>query len=159
MTRGSNRECTGSPLSSTKLNESNIVILLVTSHFFGSVFCVTTELVRAREREKEGVCDLVPVLVEPCDYEAHEWIRTLQLLPPGRPVAKFRPTSEGWTKVAEGIRWKIDNLMANRPVSQTLDCRGETVHSGQMPLKDEKRTGFQEFENVSAFWRAQPQFE
>jgi hypothetical protein len=36
-----------------ELSKSDIVIVLISSHFFNSVYCVERELTRARERKKE----------------------------------------------------------------------------------------------------------
>lgn len=134
------------------------MIALVTSSFFHSEYCLE-EVDIAREREKAGRCDLVPVLADSCDYAAH-WIGRLQLLPGGRSIAEYRPHSKGWKIVAKAIRTKVESLMENRPALQTLGSREEIVHSGLRPLDEsEKRTGCQEFENVSAFWRARPQLD
>ena len=144
---------------SEALKQSDIVIALVTSNFFKSNYCVDEELAAALVREKKGECDLVPVLAEPCDYPAH-WIGKLQMLPGSRAVTEYALRAKGWKIVAEGIRNKVESLMENRPALQTLGSREEIVHSGLRPLDEsEKRTGCQEFENVSAFWRARPQLD
>lgn len=141
-----------------QLKRSRIVIALVTGHFFGSVHCVEHELVYARELEDQGKCDLVVVLAESYDVEAH-WIVKKQMLPggPDRAVSTYRHASDAWTLVAKGIRGKIDTLEKNRVVSANLDCREEIMDSGQRAILDEMRAGAQSFENVSAFWQNQAQ--
>lgn len=142
------------PAIQEELNRADLVIALVTSNFFASLYCVERELARSREREKQGLCDLIPVLVEACDYPAH-WIGKLQLLPAEGPVLEFAHVPRGWTQVAQGVRLKVEGLLGNRPVLNALDGRAETLHSGLLPFVDDpSRSGCHEFENVSSFWQA-----
>ena len=140
-----------------ELDRSDIFVALVTKNFFGSAYCIEHELEYARKLEQEGKCDLLPVLADSCDIDAH-WLGKKQRLP-ARPVNRYHPSSIGWTLVAQGIRNKLDTLEKNRVVSVNMDCREEMGHSGQLPIQEDTRTGAATFQNVSAFWRDRGQLE
>jgi tetratricopeptide (TPR) repeat protein len=64
-----------------------------------------------RRREREGLV-ILPVLIRPCDWEAHEWIRATQMLPSeGKSVAldfKGKKIDIAYTQVAKRVRSIVD---------------------------------------------------
>lgn len=146
------------------LRRAGVVVLLITADFLRSVYIAETELKLARERERQGLIDFVPILVDSCDYEAH-WLSQLQTITVNdRSVVGSRLGSGAWEKVARQFRTKIEKIEGGRPVLQVLDDFDEVVHSGQAPLADlpAGTPRPDTFQSVSEFWRAKsllPQIE
>lgn len=145
----------------TQVLSADLVILLLTANFFSSDYCVETELKAARQRERDGESDIVPILVKSCPVERH-WISELQLITEadGGAIAEARHPDKAWTKVVRQLHAKIDCVNAERPVIHALNEVEEVVHSGQIQSTN-RRTGdiAREFHNVSAFWQSRSSLE
>jgi hypothetical protein len=84
-----------------RLDEADIVLLLVSSFFTASDFCWSKEMSRALERPEARV---IPIMARPVDL-AGTPIAELQIVPPRKqPVSSFEDPHEGWAAVAAGIR-------------------------------------------------------
>lgn len=57
-----------------KLNDADIVVVLVSSDYFGTESLCVEELNKADELEKVGSCLIIPVLLRDCDYSHFEEI-------------------------------------------------------------------------------------
>ena len=64
------------------LESAEIILLLVSHHFFNSGYCVGIEMKRALERHKAREAHVVPILLRDVDWEKTE-LGTLQALPTG----------------------------------------------------------------------------
>jgi hypothetical protein len=51
------------------LNSAHIIVLLVSADFLASDYCNDVEMTRALERRGKGEALVVPVILEPCDWE------------------------------------------------------------------------------------------
>lgn len=61
--------------------KARFAICLITGHFLGSAFCMEEEIPELlRRRQEEGLA-LLPILIEDCPWEAHLWLKPLQMLP------------------------------------------------------------------------------
>jgi hypothetical protein len=54
-----------------KLYQSDVIILLLSSSFFDSSYIWDTELPLALQRERDGLCNVIPIVVENCDWQGH----------------------------------------------------------------------------------------
>ena len=60
---------------------ARVAILLISPDSLGSDFIRTVEIPRILERHKASELAIVPVLVEPCLWQAVPWLRELQMRP------------------------------------------------------------------------------
>lgn len=88
-----------------KLEQSDLVLLLVSSYFVSSDYCYSKEMTRALERHKQGgVVRVVPILVRPVDVQGTP-IADLQMLPPEKKaVTTFPDPHQGWAEVSRKLR-------------------------------------------------------
>ena len=97
-----------------KLNEAEIVLLLVSAYLVESEFCFSKELKRAVERMNDGTTRIVPVRVRPVSLKGTV-LAEIQALPPdAKPITSFGDPHEGWTKVAEALYDIVDKLAAQK---------------------------------------------
>jgi tetratricopeptide (TPR) repeat protein len=60
---------------------ARFAICLISGRFLGSSFCMEEEIPDLlRKRQAQGL-DLLPILIEDCPWEAHLWLKRLQMLP------------------------------------------------------------------------------
>ena len=91
------------------LNSADIVLLLISRKFVHSDYCFVTEGQRAMQRYEAGEAQVIPVLVESCDWETLPFAK-LQVLPePATPVAEWDSRAAAWTSVAKGVRKAVGN--------------------------------------------------
>ncbi len=139
------------------LRRADVVLLLLTANFVASDYCIDEELRLAREREKQGQIDLLPVLVESFDIGSH-WLGQLQAVTVnGKSIAQSRLGSAAWESVAKQIRLKIECIQGTRPVMQALNEVEEVVSSGDVQLSElvlHRQPQATQFRTVSAFWKA-----
>jgi hypothetical protein len=140
-----------------RLQASDIVVLLLTANFFRSDYCVDNELQLAREREREGHADIVPILVQSCLFESH-WIGRLQAIKAfgNSPVAEATHKERAWAYVAQQLHLKFGCVRVDRPVIHALNEVEEVVHSGQRKLQagEAGQAQHHEFDSVGSFWQA-----
>ena len=86
-----------------KLDNADIVLLLVSSYFVASDFCYSKELARAIERAAKGAVRIVPVRVRPVSL-TEPIIGKLQLLPSeGKPITSLTDPHLGWAEVTDSL--------------------------------------------------------
>ncbi|MFK8015916.1 MAG: SUMF1/EgtB/PvdO family nonheme iron enzyme [Gammaproteobacteria bacterium] len=86
------------------LETAEIFIPLITANFLASDHCNDIELKRAIERYEAGHTLVVPVIVEPCDWE-HPPLNAFQALPEhAKAITEWDNPAQAWAKVASGIR-------------------------------------------------------
>jgi len=113
------------------LDDSQLVLLLVSKSFLASDYCFEKELTRALERHTTGSCTVIPVILSPCDWGATPFAR-LQALPlNARPIVKFRPHDEGWLSVIDGIKRALEhrrNAVARDPTTAPVVAEAPVGH-------------------------------
>ncbi len=55
---------------SVQLEAADLFLLLVSPDFLASDYCYETEMSRALERHDAGVARVIPIIVEPCDWQS-----------------------------------------------------------------------------------------
>ena len=93
---------------SNNLQSSDILLYLVSAASLASKNC-NKELTDALE--KTGL-RIVPLILEACDWLGHQ-ISNFQALPDfGKPITAWKPESDGWQNVVQGIRKMIEDMLA-----------------------------------------------
>lgn len=107
-----------------KLNEADIILLLISANFIASNFCYEKELQRALERLVDSTdrAVVIPVILSSCDWEAQNFAR-LQALPcPSKGIDSkdWNSADQYYTAVAKGLRERLRTL---RDVDQSWEAR------------------------------------
>ena len=91
-----------------RLDEADIILLLVTASFLGSEFIGRVELARALERHRHGEAIVIPVILKPADWQS-AGLAGLQALPKdGKAVSTWPDHDAAYLDIAQGLRRSID---------------------------------------------------
>ncbi|MFE7759799.1 toll/interleukin-1 receptor domain-containing protein [Streptomyces sp. NPDC057438] len=102
-----------------KLDRADIIVLLLSSHYVSSDYCMDVELPRAMRRWQAGECRLFPVNVAPFDLTLRSPLRQLQWIPSGKSVTEYgTAAAREWRKVTQELR-KMTESMGGAPGAGT----------------------------------------
>lgn len=89
---------------SNHLEESQIILLLISAYFVESDYCYDAEMTRALELQSSGTARVIPVILHPCDWQRLPF-GNLQALPKnGKPISKYANVHDAFLEVTQGIR-------------------------------------------------------
>ncbi|KND46113.1 MULTISPECIES: toll/interleukin-1 receptor domain-containing protein [Streptomyces] len=104
----------GAPWETTlfgKLESADIIVLLLSSNYVSSDFCMEQEVPRALRRWKAGECQVFPVNVAPFDLTERSPLRQLQWIPSGKSVTEQgAAAAREWRRVAQELRKLVEGL-------------------------------------------------
>ena len=99
------------------LNNAQIILLLVSSDFLASDFCLSVELSAALRRHEANTARVIPIILRPAFWEIASFgkLQALPLSPDNRPLAvtSWLHRDDAWTKVVQGI-YAIANDLAQK---------------------------------------------
>jgi hypothetical protein len=102
------------------LRHAHIVLLLLSANFINSNYCFDVELRHAVERHHKREAVVIPVILQPCNWErvrvscegGEFELGKVQALPVGaRPVTKWRNRHEAFDNIADGVSKIVEQLM------------------------------------------------
>lgn len=89
---------------SIRLNQADIILLLLSSDFLATDYIWENELRPALERHKEGKAKLVPIILRPCNWQESP-IAFLNALPQkGKPISTYQDRDEAWLEIVEALQ-------------------------------------------------------
>jgi hypothetical protein len=79
-----------------KLNDSQIVLLVISQGFLNSVYINNVELITALGKQEQGYCRVIPVFAKTCDLDSHPGLLAIQGFPrdQSRPFDKMKETEK-----------------------------------------------------------------
>ena len=93
-----------------RLEEADLIVLLLSADFFASDFIRTVEFKHALERRGEGTAEVVPILLKkPLDEDLEPLKQRLQLVPQ-LPIYDSPSQDNAWHEVATQIVHAVDRL-------------------------------------------------
>jgi hypothetical protein len=93
-----------------RLEESDVVLLLVSIDFLASDYCYEIEMKRALERHESGRARVIPILIRDCHWKDAPFAK-LQMLPPNaKAVASWRNWDKAWSDIVDGIRAAVEDF-------------------------------------------------
>jgi TIR domain-containing protein len=98
-----------------RLEQAQIILLLVSAHFLTSNYYYQIEMQRALERDEAGQARVIPIIMRPVDWKGAPFSH-LQALPTGaRPVTGrgWHNQDEAFADIAHGIRRAVDGASAD----------------------------------------------
>lgn len=103
----------------TRLEQADIVLLLISPDFFASDYCYTKELGRALEKHRSGAAIVLPVIVRPVDW-MHSKLASIQALPiDAIPISLSDNHDLAWTGVVAGIRDACNRVTRQRDITNS----------------------------------------
>jgi TIR domain len=95
-----------------RLNNAQIILLLISADFMASDFCYSKEMKIAIDRHDANQARVLPIVVRPVDWKGAPFSK-LQMLPTGAKAVTRWPTyDDAFENVSEGIRNAIEDLDA-----------------------------------------------
>jgi WD40 repeat protein len=95
---------------SRNLEESQIILLLVSADFLNSEYCYGIEMESALEQHKKGEACVVPIILRPCFWNDSPFAK-LQVLPSnGVPVSSWSDQDSAFLSISNKIRNIVDDL-------------------------------------------------
>jgi hypothetical protein len=94
-----------------KLDQADLVLLLISANYISSDFCYCTELVKAMERHDSGLARVVPIMLSPVDWTGTPFSH-LQALPENaEPVTSWKRRDEAYRTISMSLRNVVFELM------------------------------------------------
>jgi TIR domain len=103
------------------LESADIILLLVSSDFLNSNYCIDIELKRAMERHERGEARVVPVILRPCDWQSAPFGGLKALPADGKPVTKHQSLDDAFVEVARAIREIAQQLKPAPAVTEHVE--------------------------------------
>jgi hypothetical protein len=127
-----------------EVEEADLFLLLVSSAFIDSNYCMEREFARALERQSEGRAWIVPVIIRECDWLIPKLKQFKALPQDGRPVISrhWHSLDEGFRNVAEGLRQLIVNPPKKLPNKTTKGAgskKADAFHPDARHITQEQR--------------------
>ena len=92
----------------TKINEADIILLLISPDFMVSQYCNEVEVPLAMERHKAGEASVIPIIIHPAKWKKASFARLQALPKDGKPISSWLNRDEAFLDVEEGIRRAIE---------------------------------------------------
>lgn len=97
-----------------QLSKSDVVLLLVSSNFLSSYYCIEVELKKALERHNSGNSIVIPIILSECNIDESAPFSRLKYVPDdGRPIQRFKPQNNGYVNAVANIKQMIDSKFTN----------------------------------------------
>ncbi len=95
-----------------ELEEAHIVLFLVSARFEATDYIQNVEIVAACRRAKAGECEVVPVILEKCDWENSPLAPFTALPAKAKPVRDWKPQSGAWFEVQQRLKALVEKVGA-----------------------------------------------
>lgn len=118
-----------------QLNQSDIILLLVSPNFLNSYYCIDVELKKAIERMKKKECMVIPIIISPCTISDNLSFARLKRLPTdGHPITSrkfFQNQLAGCTDVTDSLKKDLKQNFPNAVI--------KTKKRGRKPKIEENK--------------------
>jgi predicted ATPase len=113
-----------------EIARSHVVLLLVSESFLSSDFIKQVELPAIQARVEQGQAIVLPLLLEPCNYQENAWVCSRQMLPAqAQPLTDFIESDQQWAHV----RYEILQAVKRAALRRTAPVEAEVVTPRTMP--------------------------
>jgi hypothetical protein len=148
------------------LEQADIILLLVSPYFLASPYCNDVEVHRALQRHEAGQARVIPVILEPCDWQHERFGKLQSATRDGKPISKYPNKHDAFLEVVQAIRAAVGNS-ADGPAPRWVSKTSEKAKPGsgasefrssnlrvKKTLTDHDRDSFREasFEYIAKFF-------
>lgn len=110
---------------SKNLEQSELILFLISPTFLASDYCFNKEMKRAIEMHDEGRAQLIPILVRPCDWSESALSRFQAVPKDAKPITTWQNNDEAWLDAINGIKRHISSFtpldITNPVVTKNLE--------------------------------------
>jgi len=100
------------------LEESDIILFIVTPHFIASDYCYKEEMIRALEMQNNGKAHVIPIIIDSCDWQ-NTLLGKLKAVPKdGKPVSKYPNRNDALLEVSNAIREIVNKIKKPQSITQ-----------------------------------------
>ncbi|HYU75142.1 MAG TPA: toll/interleukin-1 receptor domain-containing protein [Ktedonobacteraceae bacterium] len=93
-----------------KLEDADIILLLVSPAFLDSEYCYTEEMMHAFQRNEAKEARIIPIIIRPCEWKQSP-LSKFQVLPSkGIPVNDWKPQDKAYHEIEIGIRKVVNDV-------------------------------------------------
>lgn len=124
---------------STKLEEADVILLLVSPDFLASEYCWGVEMTRAMERHEAGEAAVIPVILRACDWHRAPFGKLLATPTDGKPITAWADRDAAFLDVAHKIRAAIE-ARPQRPGSGTAERTIRSLTTSSAPRAAQVRS-------------------
>ncbi|OFV98592.1 MAG: hypothetical protein A3H28_05960 [Acidobacteria bacterium RIFCSPLOWO2_02_FULL_61_28] len=110
----------------SRLENSELIVLLVSPDFIASEYCFSHELQMAMNRHAAGQARVVPVILRPVDWSAAPFAKLKALPKDGKPISSWRNRDEAYLDVTKGLREVISDLQIDEG-SRRVDVPSRSI--------------------------------
>lgn len=122
------------------LEDSEIILLLVSPYFLASDYCYDIEMKRALERHHYGEARVIPIILEHCDWHSAPFGKLTALPKDGRPVTDYPNQHKAFTEIARGIRKAIEETQGKKSKSEPDKSKVKPQETASTKRKDPQRS-------------------
>ena len=97
-----------------KLNQADIILLLISPDFICSDYCSDIEMEQAIRRHEAGEAIVVPIILEPCDWTYLPCSKYQAFPKNAKPITTWTNSNEAFLDVIRGIRTVVERLFKQR---------------------------------------------
>lgn len=101
------------------LENSSIIVLLISSDFLASDYCYDVEMCRAMELHEQNLLKVIPIIIRSCDWARAPFSKIQGLPKDAKAIKKWEDEDEAWLDVANGIRKAIAAIPAKNLVTSS----------------------------------------
>jgi hypothetical protein len=122
----------------TQIREAHIALVLVSQSFLDSAYCQDVEIKNFLAAKSY----LFPIILSPCEWQRHEWLRSRQFLPSGNQTIEEHYTDPGQLKrlffeIRQQLRERTEQLRQAPPSAGS----GPVAYSGKTQLAFVRQLG------------------
>ena len=111
-----------------KLNQADIILLLVSSSFFASDYINSVELPKALQKHEQGIARVIPIILRTCAWQLIEDIGKLQALPQdGKAVSTWPNADDAYTNIIMAVQKTVETIRAKLSVPGEQEVKEEEV--------------------------------
>ena len=93
-----------------ELEAADLVLPLISSNFMASEFFLDKEFVRAIDRLNSGYTKVLPIILEPCNWNSIHGLSHLHVLPSGsKPISTWKNQDEAFSQIIEAIKVNVSD--------------------------------------------------
>ena len=96
---------------SAQLETCELFLPLVSANFIASDYCYEKEMRRAIERHEAGEIRVVPIIVQPCDWQSSPLGRLKAVPKDGKPVSEWQNEDTAYLDVVTELRRIVDSAV------------------------------------------------
>jgi len=99
----------------SQLEQTDIALVLVSQPFLDSAYCTNVEIANFLQESRDSGLLIAPVILSPCEWQRHAWLRETQYLPTGGETIEENYVDPGrrkrlFLKIRSSLRKQIEKL-------------------------------------------------